>query len=232
MALQRGILLSRLLRRREKDAFIKSLSPNSSVLDVGCGSNSPFRFKIQRPDIYYIGLDVADHNQTINPLDYADRYIITAPDNFAPEIVKLNGQLDAVVSSFNIGFCNQPDEVLDVMLNAVKPGGKIYLSFPCEESVNFPNRRGTLNFSDEKDHKFLPNWKKILAKITSEGFLIDFAAKRYRPWLLFLLGLILEPLSAARKRIIPAGVTWALYGFESIIWASRPKRCEKYRAQK
>jgi SAM-dependent methyltransferase len=140
------------------------------------------------------------------------------------EIAKLHGQLDAVVSSRNIAYCDQPDDVLTSMLNAIKPGGRIYLSFPCEESVDFPKRRGGLNFYDEKDHKFLPNWEKIIAKITSEGFFIDFAVKRHRPWFLSVIGLILEPISATIKRVMPAGSTWALYGFESVIWASRPQQ--------
>jgi hypothetical protein len=68
MVINLRIVLSRLLKRKGKDSFIKILSPNSSVLDVGCGNNSPYRFKTQRPDIYYIGLDICDYCQSTNPL--------------------------------------------------------------------------------------------------------------------------------------------------------------------
>jgi SAM-dependent methyltransferase len=209
------------VKRKGKASFLRFLPANSSVLDVGCGNNSPFRFKTQRPDIYYIGLDISDYNQSTSPNAYADKYIVTSPNLFVNEIVKLNNQLDAVVCSHNIEHCNQPDDVLDAMLKAIKPGGRIYLSFPCEESVNFPKRRGTLNFYDDQTHKSVPNWQKIILKICSEGFSIDFAAKRYRPLCLLAVGLILEPISAVTKRLMPLGSTWALYGFESLIWASR-----------
>jgi SAM-dependent methyltransferase len=221
MILQLKYILNVLLKKRGRTSFFKALPHNSSVLDVGCGNNSPYRFKTQRPDIYYIGLDISDYNQSTNPNVYADKYIVTSPNSFVTEIVKLNNQLDAVVCSHNIEHCNQPDDVLDAMLKAIKPKGRLYLSFPCEESVNFPMRRGTLNFYDDQTHNNIPNWEKIIYKITSEGFFINFAAKRYKPFCLSVVGLILEPISAITKRVMPAGSTWAFYGFESVIWASR-----------
>lgn len=216
------ILASLLLKRKGIDYFIRCLPRNCSVLDVGCGNNSPWRFKTQRPDIYYIGIDIGDYNQATDSIGYADKYIVTTPSSFATEIAKLKGQMDALVSSHNIEHCNQPDDVLEAMLEAIKAGGSIYLCFPCEESVHFPKRFGTLNFYDDPTHKKVPNWEKIILKITSEGFSINFSARRYRPWFLSIVGLILEPISVATKRVMPL-VTWALYGFESVIWASRPK---------
>jgi len=35
------------------------------------------------------------------------------------------------------------------------------------------------------------------------------------------MGLVYEPLSAIRKEVLRNGATWALYGFESVIWARR-----------
>jgi SAM-dependent methyltransferase len=191
-------------------------------LDIGCGNNSPLWFKTQRPDIYYIGLDICDYNRNIDPNIYADKYVITTPDSFATEIAKFKNQLDAVVCSHNIEHCDQPDSVLDAILNAVKPGENIFLSFPCEESVDFPKRRGTLNFYDDQTHRNVPNWERILLKISSKGFAIYFAAKHYRTLFLSLIGLILEPISIITKKVMPLSSTWAFYGFESVIWAYRP----------
>ena len=125
--------LSYLLKRKGQIGFVKSLPHDSAVLDVGCGNYSPFLFKTLRPDIYYIGLDICDYGQATNPLEYANRYIISNTNSFASEIAKLHGQVDAVVSNRNIAFCDQPDDVMDAMLNAIRPGGRIYLCFPCEE---------------------------------------------------------------------------------------------------
>jgi SAM-dependent methyltransferase len=211
-----------LFRKWGKDAFIDSLPPDSNVLDVGCGNNSPMKLKMQRPDLYYIGLDIGDYNQTA-PVKYADEYILTRPEHFAAEIRKFEGQLDAVISAHNIEHCSDPDSVMNAMLAALKPGGRIFLSFPCEASVRFPSRRGCLNFYDDGSHDIVPDWGKKISKVCTQGLVIDYSAQRYRPIVPALLGLLLEPVGALTGRQMPIRSTWALYGFESIIWASRPK---------
>ena len=216
------IYVSRLLRRRGKYAFIDLLPQKAKVFDVGCGS-SPIRFKTQRPDCYYVGLDIVDYNQKANPREYAQEFILTESEHFAAAIRRFECQVDAVISSHNLEHCEAPGEVMDAMLKCLKPGGRLYLSFPCEESAHFPKRRGTLNFFDDPTHKVAPNWKNTLSKIMQEGLVIDFCVKRYRPRLLATIGLLLEPWSALVGRVAPPGGTWALYGFESVIWASRPK---------
>ena len=128
---------------------------------------------------------------------------------------------DAVVSSHNIEHCNDPANVLTAILHTVKPGGRIFLAFPCEESVHFPSRRGTLNFFDDPTHLVLPTYASILRKIEEEDFAIDVAVKRYRPVYHFLRGALVEPLSALQRRVMYG--TWALYGFETIIWATRSR---------
>jgi SAM-dependent methyltransferase len=209
------------LRRHGKVAFLQGLPLGAMVLDVGCGSNSPARAKDQRPDITYIGLDVGDYNHTTPPGLHANRYIVVPPDGFAAEIEKLNGQCDAVISSHNLEHCLAPEQVLAAMAAALKPGGRLYLSFPAEESVDFPRRAGTLNFHDDPTHDHLPRYRDVLASLAAHGLAVDFTRKRHRPPLLFLAGLLLEPLSMLTRRTMPGLVTWALYGFESVIWASR-----------
>lgn len=210
-----------MLNRRGKDAFLKSLPRNATVLDVGCGNNSPFQSKLQRPDLHYIGLDIGDYNQMFAPDKYADRYIIAPPEGFADEILKFANSCDAVISSHNIEHCNQPDDVLRAMLKSLRKGGRAYLCFPCEESVSFPKRENTLNFYTDPTHRIVPDFSDICETIESEGLKIDFATKRNRPFALFVIGLALEPLAFLTKKNMPGGTTWALYGFESIIWASR-----------
>lgn len=210
------------LRTRGKDAFIKKIVAGGQVLDVGCGNNSPFQFKSQRPDLFYVGLDVVDYNQTRAPNHYADRYILTSPEEFASTINSYSLKCDAVVCSHNLEHCLHPQAVLEAMLEALKPGGSLYLAFPCEASVDFPKRRGCLNFHDDATHRMPPEYEKVLATIKSTGLTTEFSCRRYRPLILCFLGLILEPVSWALKTNMPLGSTWALYGFESIIWASRP----------
>lgn len=211
----------KLLRPRGKVAFLDRVPQGGTVLDVGCGSNSPARAKSQRSDIRYIGLDVGDYNHSTPPALYADRYIVVPPELFAAEIEKLSGQCDAIVSSHNLEHCQEPDRVLRAISLALKSGGRLYLSFPCEESVNFPHREGTLNFYDDPTHDQMPNYRAVLETLSVSGLKVVYSRKRHRPAILFIVGLFLEPVSTVTRRTMPGLSTWALYGFESIIWAER-----------
>jgi SAM-dependent methyltransferase len=208
------------LKPRGKLAFLRVQPHAAKVLDVGCGNNSPREFKTLRPDFFYTGLDVGDYNQQ-GGIDFADAYVVTPAPAFAAELRRFDAQMDTVVSAHNLEHCDEPEAVLEAMLDSVRPGGNIYLAFPCEESVGFPSRRGCLNFYDDHTHKTVPSWDKVLDAIHSRGWTIEYSRKRYRPWVLATAGLLLEPIAALSGRNVPGGVGWALYGFESIIWARR-----------
>jgi SAM-dependent methyltransferase len=213
-------LLKKIIKPKGNAEILRRIPKNGIVLDVGCGNNSPARFKHSRPDIHYIGLDVGEYNQAVAPETIADSYIVTSPEGFAGEIEKLEGSVDAVISHHNLEHCICPEGVLSAMLKSLKKGGQIFLTFPCEESVSFPRRRGTLNFYDDTTHSAVPDYHAVCKTIREHEFNIDFAVKRYRPALLFVIGLVTEPINAVRGTRNSG--TWALYGFESIIWASRP----------
>lgn len=208
------------LRPRGKLAFLKSLPPGAKVLDVGCGNNSPRDAKVLRPDLVYTGLDVGDYNQQ-DSIHYADTYVLVPPAEFANAICAHQGRMDGVVSSHNLEHSNDPAAVLSAMVEALRPGGRLYLAFPCEESVRFPRRRGTLNFFDDATHMTVPAWESVLGTLRTRGVTLEYAGRRYRPWLLAGLGAALEPLGWLLRRNMPGGSTWALYGFESVIWAKR-----------
>ena len=211
------------LRPRGKLAFLKSLPPGARVLDVGCGNNSPRDAKVLRPDLVYTGLDIGDYNQQ-DSIRYADAYILVSPAEFAGAICAHGGLMDAVVSSHNLEHCDDPVAVLDAMVAALRPGGRLFLAFPCEESVRFPRRRGSLNFFDDGSHTAIPDWKQVLNTLRTRGVTLDYVCKRYRPTLPASLGLALEPLGWLLRRNMPGGSTWALYGFESIIWGAAAGR--------
>jgi SAM-dependent methyltransferase len=208
------------LRPRGKLAFLRSLPPGARVLDVGCGNNSPRDAKVLRPDLVYTGLDVGDYNQQ-DSIRYADSYILVSPAEFANAISAHEGRMDAVVSSHNLEHSDDPAAVLSGMVAALRPGGRLFLAFPCEASVRFPSRRGTLNFFDDATHKTVPVWETVLGTLGTRGIALEYARQRYRPWLLAGLGAALEPLGWLLRRNMPGGSTWALYGFESVVWGQR-----------
>ncbi len=219
--LRRWLRCKATLTPHGKQAFIRGIARGGSVLDVGCGNDSPYQAKLQRPDIRYTGVDVGDYHQSNPVRNYAERYVITTAERFAAEIAGLPGGFDAVISAHNLEHCLEPAAVVQAMCAQVGGGGRLYLSFPCEASVSFPRRTGTLNFRDDPTHRSPPVFKDVLAAVQGAGLRVDFVCKRYRPPIPFLLGLVLEPLSFASRRVMPLRSTWALYGFETVIWASR-----------
>jgi hypothetical protein len=62
-------------------------------------------------------------------------------------------------------------------------------------------------------------FNEVINYLNINNFEITFAVKRYQPFILALLGLLLEPISMLTRKKLPG--TWELYGFESIIWAKK-----------
>jgi ubiquinone/menaquinone biosynthesis C-methylase UbiE len=187
-------------------------------LDVGCGNNSPYNIKKEYPDLIYIGIDVGDYNQTKPNL--ADNYIIVKPEDFSETIKNMPELFDAVISSHNLEHCNNRDKTLDAMIKVLKRGGYLFLSFPTEKSVNFPPRKGTLNYYDDPSHKNIPpNYNKIISTLRKNNIQIVFARKSYKPLLSYLLGFFQEWKSKRDKEV--KTWTWAYWGFETVIWAKK-----------
>jgi len=122
----------------------------------------------------------------------------------------------------NIEHCQAREEVLIAMCLALKPLGQLYLSFPTESSVRFPSRTGTLNYFDDDSHKQAPPIiDDVIRVLREQGMNITFFRRQYRPLLPFVIGIVLEPFSFLFKKVAPLGSTWALYGFETVIWAEK-----------
>jgi SAM-dependent methyltransferase len=200
--------------------FLKIINQKGSLLDVGCGNNSPYNIKTKYPDIIYTGIDIGDYNQTQPNL--ADEYIIVKPENFAEEIENMAGLFDTVVSAHNLEHCNDRDKTLNAMIKALKPGGYLYLSFPTEESINFPGpRKGTLNYYDDPTHKHKPpDYEKIISMLKANNMEVLFERKSYKPFLVWLVGFFIERKSKKEKEVLWPW-TWAYWGFEAIIWAKK-----------
>ena len=209
------------MRPHGKVAFVQKITTKGVVLDVGCGNNSPERIKTQRPDLIYVGVDVGDYNQGSDVIEYADKYIITTSQDFAGTIGDFEDSFDAIICAHNLEHCESSRAVLESIISRLKIGGKLYLSFPCEESVTFPSRNGTLNFYDDKTHRQPVKLNDVISILRDADIHVDFCAKRYRPILLWLMGFILEPIGSLFRKNMPLGSTWVLYGFETIVLATR-----------
>lgn len=212
--------ITRLLRPKHKYSFIHSIINKGRVLDVGCGNDSPYKTKYLRPDIYYVGLDIGIYNQKEN-VGCVDEFIIATPENFHEKIYSFSDHFDAIISTHNLEHCDRYIDVTLAMIKALKENGLIYISFPCEDSVHFPHRHGSLNFYDDDTHKNLIPYSSFLSLLTDNGMEILFSTKNYRPPVSFLIGLLFEPFCRFLKKLAPMGATWSLYGFETIIIAKK-----------
>jgi SAM-dependent methyltransferase len=208
------------LRPRGKDAFIRVLRKNSRILDIGSANQSMHRIKNLRPDIEYHGVDIVFDGLEL--MENSHFYLCNS-SFFADDINSIPLQFDAIITSHNLEHCLDPEAVLKVLLIKLKPGGVIYLSFPCEESIKFPSRANTLNFYDDSTHSNLISWSSTIGSLRASGFSILFHSRRYRPLVPFCIGFLLEPLSIIFSRVLPLGITWAYWGFESVIWANKAK---------
>ncbi len=210
--------LQMLLMPSKRVSFLKKLNSNATILDVGCGNNSPFKTKEVLSNCIYTGIDIHDYNQ--NSKELADEYIVADKINFHQSINNLNRKFDAVISAHNLEHCINRKETLLAMLNSVKPGGFIYLAFPCEESIHFPSRKGTLNYFDDKTHtEHPPELGWIIEQLNTSKFTVTKLVIRHQPKIVYLIGFLLEPISALVGKILPG--TWEFYGFETIIWAKK-----------
>jgi len=207
------------LDRRSINAFIAHLPRGARVLDVGCGNHSPTRFLTLNPSLRYIGIDIAEYNLDANDHKAAEELCICEPKDFARRIKEFGPTFDAVVSSHNLEHTDAPMDVVDAMCACLNGDGKLYLSFPAEESILFPKRKGCLNFYDDPTHRYLPNVEHVRSAIERSGCSVMSEIRRHRPIALFLLGAVLEPWSILLQRSLPG--TWAFWGFETILIAQR-----------
>lgn len=203
-----------------KESFLKSFkgSSNIKILDIGCGNDSPIFTKGILNDAYYVGVDIDDYNQ--NSSSVADEYILVSPENFASAIEKYNGEFDIIISSHNLEHCDDRARVLTAISKALKIGGRVYLSFPCFASVEFPKRDGTLNYYDDPTHKYTPpDFTDVIVDLAKGGLKVVYACTRYQSPVRWMIGATTESESNYQSAL--KAETWAFWGFETIIWAQK-----------
>lgn len=212
------VLLYLLFKPNGKISFVNRFKNDRKVvLDVGCGNDSVKQIKSVMPNCYYIGVDIGDYNLSQESKNMIDDYHLTTAELFHEEIDKIKN-VDIAISSHNLEHCNHPEQVLEAIANALNNKGVLYLSFPCEESVNFPHRKGTLNFYDDSTHQNIVNWDNTLDFLTKKFILIK-NIKNNRPFIMRIIGQLNE-FSSKKNGMNKMG-TWEYYGFESIIWAKK-----------
>jgi len=215
LALLSKIALKKRLDRFSKWRFLTELKDGAAILDVGCGGHSPYRTKAVNKTFYYTGIDIQLCHFDQRDEQLADEFHIVPAEDFASAIAALGCRFDALISSHNIEHVEAPAAVLRSLCAVLRPGGTMYLSFPSEESVKFPPRRGTLNFHDDPTHQWLPVHDEIVDLLNECEVEIKDMTIGNRAGIPFVLGGVVEPLSAALNKVLP--FTWNYWGFETVI---------------
>ena len=203
----------------KKTNFIYDLQGEVNILDIGCGNHSPSTYKKINPKINYFGIDIAEYNMDEEDYRLANKIIYVDRSSFASSIKSLGANFDVVISAHNLEHTDEPTLVLEAMMECLRKGGILYLSFPTESSTKFPSRKGTLNFYDDSTHSNLPNFKEVCTEILRQNGKIIYKKKKYRTIYGFFKGLLQEPFSAFNKRLYSG--TWHFWGFETIIIAEK-----------
>lgn len=207
--------------RHSKYAFVASMNRfHAEILDVGCGVDSVRKLKTQAPLAHFDGIDIEHYQMSKSGIQAMRHYWIVDKTTFADDIKALPQAYDGIVLSHVIEHLDQPEAFLDMLLTKLKPGGSLYVSTPCLESVHFPSiEKGCLNFYDDETHISpvdILAWSKTL----KTDFSLHRSVERNRGnVLLQLLGWLSMPVVWLGKRYTP--FLWYVYGFETVIWVRK-----------
>ena len=191
----------------------KYLSSNATIYDFGCGNMSPQKFKTMLPNCYYIGFDITEYNLCEEDYLCADELIIS--DYPLKELNTCSKFPDLINCSHVLEHLINPGNYVKEFLK--KHPTHIYFSFPCQDSINFPPRSGTLNFYDDPTHLTVIDPKEIINLLTSNNYEIVFYREKYKPYFRKSIGYFQEKFKI--NTTIANRYTWAYFGFESVIFA-------------
>ncbi len=158
--------------------FIRNAPPNAKLLDFGAGTGGladllkwPQSFSRKDIQIYAYSLEyVSKFN------DYIDFQI----GNFDIAPPKFSHQFDALICSHVIEHL-QWSNFIKWIPSILAPNGLVYIEWPSEFSIEQPSchemRAAGVdlvigNFHDDRSHIHLPERGKVIAELSSSGFLI------------------------------------------------------------
>lgn len=201
--------------------FKKAMGDKSfTLLDIGAGNHSVKKIKKHFPACRYYGVDITrDYNNDESDFQLMEGF-------FEKDLTKLdfgdipNDFFDIIVMSHIIEHLENGDEVIRALVPKLKKGGYIYIEFPSAESVNFPSRRDTLNFYDDKTHVRIYSWEEISSILIPMGFTVLTGEVR-RDW----RNIVMMPIKMIHNKIkygyVMSSVYWDWYGFAELVWARK-----------
>lgn len=158
--------------------IIKYLSPNTTLLELGCGNGRDAVFFSDH------GIQVTGIDQALTEIDYLNKEYVNENLKFVcddfTKIIKLNGLFDSIYSRFTFHAISEKQEnhVLQWTRKNLSPGGLFFLEVRSIKDKLF--QEGFPVF-DERNAKITNHYRRfsdfgvIKQKITDLGFTIVFS---------------------------------------------------------
>lgn len=202
--------------------YLKKLYKNRpfTLLDIGSGNHSASKTKKLFPACEYHGVDL---EQDFNN-DEAD---FAAMDAFYQMDLTLldfkvipDSYFDFIRIAHVIEHLYNGDQVIELLLPKLKPGGHIYIEYPGAKSTKLPSMEGTLNFYDDPTHVRIYSVKELDELLRSNKMHILRSGTRRNP--AFLLA---TPFRIAGQWLkgnkVQGNMLWDLLGFAEFIYARK-----------
>jgi len=218
MNMNRYIVPARFRRFYKKFAGI-----NFTMLDIGTIGGAISLAKLWFPKSRYYGLDITEDHLTAEDRANMEGFFLVNLET--DDLSRLEDNFfDVIVMSHVVEHITNALDVLAILSRKLKPGGVIYIEFPSVRSLNLPNARHTLNFSDDPTHIRIYDVRDIANVLMANGLRIIRGGRR-REWLRIFLSVFNFPAQVVtylrEGRLHGIGL-WDLMGFADFVYARKP----------
>lgn len=205
-----------------KFSFLKrSFGSNGfRLLDVGSGNHSASRIHAIFPNCVYYGLDM-DKTYNNNEEDFSvmkDFYELDLtrldysiiPDNF----------FDGIWMAHVIEHLHNGDEVVNKILEKLKPGGYFYIEYPGMKSTRLPSMHGSLNFYDDASHLRIYSVNELSKIFEKNNCTVVNSGTRRN--LFYIIGMPVKIVrSVITRKKLQGNIFWDLLGFAEFLYVRK-----------
>jgi SAM-dependent methyltransferase len=192
------------------------------ILDIGCGNNSPTITKQWFPGCHYSGADIQTYNNTAADLAAIDAFYLLGIDGSGYAAIP-DSHYDLIILHHVIEHIPAPVPILEMICAKLKPGGLIWIAFPSLRSLSLPSADGSLHFSDDPTHVYVPDIRETSNVLMRNGIRILHAG-RSKDLVRTLIGIAMLPVALLRRvftsKFSSRGL-WYVLGFEDHVLGQR-----------